>query len=268
MHLYEPQSWEDFKSMLLGLQAEAYQARHLSDGVVPEVLFRGHSNFDWKLATTLERYTDKVSTWGKYLEIADAVRPQLETMTKQRWKPISGMDPWCFIGAQPWRGAPPGYEYLVYLRHHGFPSPLLDWTESPYIAAFFAYAPAGDQDRAIYAFLEETGQGKSGSRAQPDIHSYGPYVTADPRHVLQKANYTSCLKLDVAVGRQLASHEEVFARGSTTQDLLWKFRLPGHLRLEVLRELDGYNLNAFSLFQTEDSLLETLALREIDFQHL
>src|SRR5579871_975887 len=37
----------------------------------------------------------------------------------------------------------PGYDYMAYLRHHGFPSPLLDWTRSPYVAAFFAFRDLG-----------------------------------------------------------------------------------------------------------------------------
>lgn len=31
------------------------------------------------------------------------------------------------------------YGFMTRLRHHGFPSPLLDWPQSPYIAAFFAF---------------------------------------------------------------------------------------------------------------------------------
>ena len=61
-----------------------------------------------------------------------------------------------------------------------------------------------------------------------------------------------------------ADHENAFARSTGGQDLLWKFTLPGSIRTEVLRRLDAFNLNAYSLFQTEEKMLETLALREID----
>jgi hypothetical protein len=35
--------------------------------------------------------------------------------------------------------------------------------------------------------------------------------------------------------------------------------------LKVLKMLDKYNLNAFSLFESEESLMETLAVREMEF---
>jgi hypothetical protein len=45
--------------------------------------------------------------------------------------------------------------------------------------------------------------------------------------------------------------------GRGEQDFLWKYNLPSCERLEVLRMLDAYNLNAFSLFGSDESLLET-----------
>jgi hypothetical protein len=47
------------------------------------------------------------------------------------------------------------------------------------------------------------------------------------------------------------------------QDWLWKINIPSSLRATVLRSLDEHNLNAFSLFDSEDSLLEMLWVREV-----
>jgi hypothetical protein len=61
-------------------------------------------------------------------------------------------------------------------------------------------------------------------------------------------------------------HEEALARKGESQDLLWKFNIPSVERLKVLKLLDEHNINAFSLFGSEDSLMETVALRELHFR--
>jgi hypothetical protein len=67
-------------------------------------------------------------------------------------------------------------------------------------------------------------------------------------------------------GWRYACHEDVFDQGTENQDLLWKFNLPASQRTTVLRILDLYNLNAYSLFGSEESLMETVAQREILFR--
>jgi hypothetical protein len=40
--------------------------------------------------------------------------------------------------------------------------------------------------------------------------------------------------------------------------------LPGSLRLEVLDKLDYMNINGYTLFNSEDGLMESLAFREVE----
>jgi hypothetical protein len=58
------------------------------------------------------------------------------------------------------------------------------------------------------------------------------------------------------------SHQRVFDKADPRQDLLWKITIPSEERETVLRVLNDYNLNAFSLFGSEESLVETMWLRE------
>jgi hypothetical protein len=45
---------------------------------------------------------------------------------------------------------------------------------------------------------------------------------------------------------------------------LWKFILSSTEKPKVLRALADYNLSAFSLFQSEETLMETMAMSELD----
>ena len=132
-------------------------------------------------------------------------------------------------------------------------------------AAYFAFANA-EQNRsvALYVYLETPNKAKvQPSAGTPYITPVDHHITTNKRHFLQRSRYSTCLRYD---GRNwlFVPHQEVLNVNDTNQDVLWRFVIPSTERAKVLRRLDRLNLNAYSLFGSEESLMETLAFREID----
>jgi hypothetical protein len=256
----ELKAFEELESKATVLLADREKNRKETRGYFSPVLFRGQSRASWCLQTTLERYSTKQYSPEAYYKVMRSVRPTVQTCTGTRWE---FSDKYTHDDDPP--GPPQGYEFMVYLRHHRFPSPLLDWTHSFYIAAFFAfqYATAAEPHVAIYALREYCGHGKEGWGDEATIVGCGPYITTDKRHVIQQCEYTFCKK---ASSRQpfYCGHEEAFRRNDGGQDVLTKFIIPKKERAKVLDKLHMMNITAYSLFGSEESLLATLAYEEIE----
>jgi len=268
MNVQHGDRWEDFETWIASVDAERVRRKQSSQLHVSGLLYRGHSDSEWSLQTVLERYAPNFLDASEYFRAIHAVKPQIESHTGQHWPILTPpeYDAWLEKEIAFALFDLPAYEYMVHLRHHGFPSPLLDWSQSPYVAAFFAFnhaKPSGGRV-AIYAYLEYAGKAKSSSGPEPAVHVRGPYVRSHRRHFLQQSEYTVCTQR-VNNRWQYASHDAAFAAGADDQDLLWKFTLPSSERLRALRHLDRFNLNAFSLFGSEESLMETVALRTFHF---
>lgn len=124
------------------------------------IVFRGQAKSEWRLETTLER-RGRIGQirCADYLKLAESVRnqvsgfgtsfsmPDLFDVDEKLRKP----------GSVFWALGKPIeriLEYWIYLRHHSFPSPLLDWTSSLETAAYFAFKAACAPKVAIYAFCE------------------------------------------------------------------------------------------------------------------
>lgn len=129
---------------------------------------------------------------------------------------------------------------------------------------FFAFrnASADTKKRAIYAYCEMPEGSKGGAVGEPTIRPIGPYVRSHRRHFRQQSDYTICVAFDQTCGWRYHSHEEVFSNTRSGQDALWKFVLPSTERIAILQSLNDHNLNAFSLFDSEEALLETMWFRE------
>jgi hypothetical protein len=239
--------------------------RGVGKGYVSDPLFRGHADHRWPLTTTLERFSTKSYSVNSYHRILLGVAPAVTSLTPREWDLDRDEEV-----DEGFHGPPPGYEFMIYLRHHGFPSPLLDWSRSPYVAAFFAFAQKphpGCEAVAIFAFREHVGYGKSWSEDGARIVGLGPYTVTHERHYSQQCEYTICKK---RVGDHYfyCHHEEALRPRTEPQDALTKYVVPVTERDRFLRKLELMNIHAYSLFRDESSLMQMLAYREIERREL
>ncbi|MCX5649033.1 MAG: FRG domain-containing protein [Planctomycetota bacterium] len=266
MDKVELKTFEEFESKATVLWEDRQKKRKEKGEAFSPVLFRGQERASWKLRTTLERYSTRQYSPEDYYNVVCSVRPVVESCTGTRWKFYDKYTRNDGSSLRPPR-PPQEYEFMVYLRLHGFPSPLLDWTRSFYVAAFFAFQSAtpDKQDEpnvAIYAFREHGDLGKSwGNEAH--IVGCGPTITTHKRHVIQQTEFTFCEKKS-SDQYLYCSHEEAFKRNDEDQDILTKFIIPKAERAKVLDKLQMMNITAYSLFGSEESLLATLAYEEIE----
>ena len=275
------QTWEEFEEKLKELQKKAPPA--LRPEPLP-FLYRGQENSCWTITTTLERPLDgRVSMpFGDYYLSIYRAKPEIESYAEKSWdvpdpSEVKGLtehvEPFVSFTKEVFETWGQVWSYMVHLRHHGFPSPFLDWTRSPYVAAFFAFRrPIKDVKKvSIYVYremLDSKNRPKVYSSARPEIYIVPKqYVRTHRRHFLQQCEYTICVQNKESEWL-FVPHEKVFKRGDLNHDVLWKFSLPATERLKVLKLLDRSNINAFSLFQSEESLMETMAFRELDCHRL
>ncbi len=136
-------NWQEFEIWLQDLLNRSYRRG---------LIFRGQTNSEWPLKTTLERSGHSAMPIAEYYDlIVRQVGPSVSSFSSmqapsfnentrkklsdyERYKE-SILDQTAFPGGE-------YFEYAAYLRHHRFPSPLLDWSQSPYVAAFFAFCDA------------------------------------------------------------------------------------------------------------------------------
>ena len=241
---------------------EEFLAQPPSEGK-PYPIYRGVANEEWGLETTLERSGRVNEPFEEYLTSVDIAKRALESYSDKRWD-LEKVDCLKIDPSSLWRSdVLPNYEFLIYLRHHGFPSPFLDWSMSRYVAAFFAFIDADPKkvERcAIYEFTAFGGEGGTksfcGHNDTPRICDLGHTIRAHKRHYMQQAEYTYCVKATDEAGLIFSPHSE--EQGQYVK----KYTLPTSERKKVLKSLQEMNITAYTLFGTEDSLIKTLSVDE------
>jgi hypothetical protein len=208
------------------------------------VIYRGQSLSSWGLVSSVHR-TALVRSIQELKGYADYMLPRvhdaLEAWVGRSWdlKNALGLA-----------------EFLAFVQHNGFPTPLLDWTESPYIAAYFAFEGVNHfkpqtEDVAVFAFNQAAWS--STFKQVYDFADFTPHVSVlRPRLVgnhklaVQQGCFTVTNVLDV--------EQHIRLNESIERKFLTKYELDVRERPKVIRELSLMGISAIQLMPSVESV--------------
>lgn len=230
-----------------------------------EFVYRGQRCDNWLLQSSLSRI---LMSDAKYRSMSDADRKLcvdqhydgFRYAIRGRRGPLAGE----LIG-----------DYLWALgQHHGLATPLLDWSMSPYVAAYFAFWEDGyppTDFRVVFAANKDAIQShcrairsKAGGGNIPDVAFFSP-LSEDNSRLTNQGGLFSRLPIDTDLESWLAEYHSP----DWNEPVLYKLLIPNPESATVVRSLAQMNINGLTLFPdlSGSALFCNTALRREGYAH-
>jgi hypothetical protein len=231
-------SWSEFFDFL---ETEVFDPSIASKNTY---IWRGQRRSDWRLSSSLDRLFSK-------LELLSAEPSQLERQLADHLDSFK-------YATRGRRGPTPASllenEWWALGQHFGLATPLLDWTRSPFAAAYFAFEELKSdltECRLVYALDQRAVKQKSDELLDaqsfeqgrpPVIEFIDPMSDENQRLVSQDGLFTRA-PINISIQQWVARE----FKGSSASVLL-QIEIPNTDRLPCLRALNRMNINHLSLF--------------------
>lgn len=207
-------------------------------------VWRGQRRDDWSLSSSLDRLLEALGLLGGNPEAVEGASREHLRAFQLAARGRRGSNPQVMSAESDW---------WALGQHYGLATPLLDWTRSPFAAAYFAFeeASAGTDFRVVYgldqvAVLQKSAEladGPSLERGRPPVVEFFDPMSDENQRVVSQGGLFTRAPIGTPIERWVAESFE----GSAVPVLL-RIKIPDRDRLACLRGLDRMNINHLSLF--------------------
>ena len=156
---------------------------------------------------------------------------------------------------------------LVLMQHHGVPTRVLDWTASPWVAAYFAAQSPADEDGFVWAFsldAEQAGRPSKWNSLAPLAHEKSPNKFFDSLETAPQ--FVMVYSLNIATPRTYAqqalvtlahpwNHDHVALLGRCLNEQKGTvLKIPASLKKGLMERLRKMNVSGATLFPGVDGI--------------
>jgi hypothetical protein len=240
-------SWEDFRTTVSGREYKSWA-------------FRGQSDAKWPLFSSLSRY---LKTFGVHKNAWRRQEARILRIFKRK----------AHLLLQRLPLADDAFEWLALMQHYGAPTRLLDFSWSPFVAAFFALEHA-TEDAAVWAVFPPGLNKRPNRTLRPSQKITGDEIGPWVEGAYEKHFLPNKLRMAV-IGEPHNMNQRLLAQGGTfvmpgvlhepieaivPPDSVVKFVLAAdQMRDAAMAELYAMNINNSTLFPGLEGLARSLA---------
>jgi hypothetical protein len=156
------------------------------------------------------------------------------------------------------------WEWLALAQHYKLPTRLLDWTENPLVALYFAfeYPKDNNNDRVVWSFSASANEFAESNNLKIKPFSLSKTQVYMPNQVTQRITAQSGW---FTVHKYMKDTNKFIALNKNTiyKDRIFKMVIPNKLRDEILFRLDRLGVNSFSIYPDLEGLSTYLSWKHL-----